>query len=347
MKRRIALFLILALVVGLMAGCAGTTVVNNYYYNNYYGDNEGSNNNTENPTDPTYAGEGALKTGLAVVPKVTVTNASDAENGKAEYDVTFVAVLVDEEGVIADCIIDSLGASVTFDAAGAVTSDVTAALETKNELGDDYGMVAWGGAIAEWYEQADALAQYCVGKTMDEVLNGYSGDADLATSATIYLGGYVQAIAVAVENAKHLGAKAGDELKLATNHSLASSENNAIQLDSDAVALTMKDGVITSCYLDALQGKVSVDETGVATVENTQTKNELGDNYGMVAWGGATYEWYQQAQNFCAYVTGKTPAEVVGISVNESTYPADGTDLATSVTIAIGGFQALIGKAAQ
>lgn len=342
MKKRIALFLALVLMVGWLVGCEGTTVVNNYYYY-YYGDQDGSN-----ATDtPTYTGEGALKTGLAVVAGVTTANASDSENGKAEFDVTFVAVLVDEKGVIADCIIDSLGASVTFDATGALTSDINAAISTKNELGDDYGMVAWGGAVAEWYEQADALARYCVGKTMDQVLTGYSDDADLATSATIYLGGYVQAISAAVENAKYLGAEVGDELKLATQNSLASSADNAAQLDSDAVALTMKDGVITSCYLDALQAKVTMDETGAATVGNTQTKNELGDNYGMVSWGGATYEWYEQAENFCAYVTGKTAAEVAGIAVNEATYPADGTDLATSVTIAIGGFQTLIAKAAQ
>ena len=35
------------------------------------------------------------------------------------------------------------------------------------------------------------------------------------------------------------------------------------------------------------------------------------------------------------------------MSISESTKPADGTDLASSVTIAIGGFQALIAKAMQ
>jgi hypothetical protein len=63
----------------------------------------------------------------------------------------------------------------------------------------------------------------------------------------------------------------------------------------------------------------------------------------MVAWGGAKYEWYQQAANFAAYVTGKTAAQVAGIAVTEGK-PSD-ADLSTSVTIAIGGFQALIAKA--
>ena len=344
MKRFIALFLAMVLMAGMLSGCTGTTVVNNYYYNNYYGDSQGG---ADQETKPQHTPKGGLKTGLAMVTSVKTTDAAADAEGAIEYTVDLVAVLVDDQGVIADCIIDSIGATVKFNATGTITSDVTAAIATKNEQGDDYGMVAWGGAIAEWYEQADALAQYCVGKTIDQVLTGYSEDADLATSATIYLGGYVQAISVAVQNAKDLGAQAGDELKLASMSSLKSSADNAAQLDVDAVAMTMKDDVITSCYLDSLQAKATMDENGVATVGNTKTKNEQGDDYGMVAWGGAKYEWYQQAENFCKYVTGKTAKEVAGISVNESTYPADGTDLATSVTIAIGGFQALIAKAAQ
>jgi len=73
-----------------------------------------------------------------------------------------------------------------------------------------------------------------------------------------------------------------------------------------------------------------------------KTKNELGDDYGMKAWGGAKYEWYEQAASFAKYVTGKTAAEVAGIAVSEGK-PAD-TDLSSSVTISIGGFQALIAK---
>ena len=98
----------------------------------------------------------------------------------------------------------------------------------------------------------------------------------------------------------------------------------------------------------SLQAKVSFDAAGVITsdVSAFATKNEMGENYGMKAWGGAKYEWNEQAASFAAYVTGKTAAEVAGIAVTESTAPAD-ADLAATVTIAIGGFQALIAKAAK
>ena len=355
MKKQIAFSLALVLLVGLLAGCAGTPVV---YYSNCTCP---TGSHTAVPSEPARA-EGTVKTGLAIVTNIGKSVSATAEaEGKAEYDVTLVAVTVDDKGVITDCIIDSIGAAVAFGADGVITSDVAAQIRTKNELGDAYGMKAYGGAAHEWYEQAGALADYAVGKTVEELKagavneSGYAADADLATSATIYLGGYVSAVEAAVANAKHLGAQAGDELKLAslsalTDSASADAENagNA-QLNCDAVALTVSGDTITSCYIDSLQAKVAFDAAGVITSDLSapaQTKNELGENYGMKAWGGATYEWNEQAANFSAYVTGKTPAEVAGIAVNESTKPTD-ADLASSVTIAIGGFQALIAKAAQ
>ena len=105
----------------------------------------------------------------------------------------------------------------------------------------------------------------------------------------------------------------------------------------------------TSCAIDAVQAKVNFDVSGVVTTDLTapvQTKNELGENYGMVAWGGAIAEWDAQAAAFASYITGKTAADVAGIAVDEKTAPTD-ADLTASVTIKIGGFQNLIAKAAQ
>ena len=357
MKKHIALILTLALVVCAFAGCAGTPVV---YYTNCTCPTDGhaaAPEQTTPATDPV-AVEGELKTGLAII-----ANAAESENAvKAKYDVTIAAVTVDANGVIADCVIDSIGTEVAFDATGAVTSDLTAAIPTKTELGDDYGMVAWGGAVAEWYQQADALAQFAIGKTVEELKTGAvdeTGKApagtDLATTATIYLGGYVSAIEAAVANAQNLGAQAGDELKLTVVSDISGSksadaENAGLaQLYTSVAALTMNGDVITSCLLDAVQAKVEFDTTGTITTDLTaaiQTKNELGENYGMVAWGGAIAEWNEQAASFAAYITGKTPADVAGIAVDEKTAPTE-ADLVSSVTIKIGTFQELIAKAAQ
>ena len=352
--KKLTAILSLALSLCLLAGCMGTPVV-------YYCDcpTDGSTD-TDTDTQAPVVGEGALKTGLAIVANAKDSVGATAEtDGEAKYDVTIVAVLVDDNGVIRDCIIDSIGTSVKFNAAGAITSDLSAEILTKNELGDNYGMKAYGGAKYEWYEQAAALANYAVGKTVDELKNGAVGadgkaaDADLASTATIYLGGYVAAIEKAVANAKHLGAQAGDVLKLASISSVGSSadageKDGTAQLDTDVTAITMKDDTITSCFIDSLQAKVNFSATAEITSDLTAfaTKNELGENYGMKAWGGAKYEWNEQTASFASYVTGKTAAEVAGIAVNEKTAPAD-ADLSATVTIAIGGFQALIAKAAK
>ena len=352
--KKLAFLLTLVMTLSLLAGCAGTPVV--YYTECNYCN--GLQQDQAQDQAPEAIVEGAVKTGIAVV-----GNAADSKDAtEAAFDVTIVGVTVDDNGVIQSCIIDSLGAKVAFDASGAITADLSAALATKNELGENYGMKAYGGAKYEWNEQAAALASFAVGKTVDELKNGAvdeSGKApagsDLASTATIYLGGYVAAIEKAVANAQHLGAQGGDELKLAvianvcSSKSAAAEEAGLAQLDCDVAVVTAKDGVITSCYIDSLQAKVNFDAAGVITTDLSapmQTKNELGENYGMVAWAGAIAEWNEQAASFASYVTGKTADEVAGIAVNEKTAPTE-ADLATSVTIAIGGFQALIAKAMQ
>ena len=365
MKKILALILTIAMAAALFTGCAGTTVV--------IGEctcPTGSHDAViEMPTEPAVTEpvleSGALKTGLAVSTDISKSVSATADAaGAAEYDVTLAAVTVDDNGVIRSCVIDSIPATVNFDTTGAITSDLSAVIDTKNEKGENYGMVAWGGAVAEWNEQVAAVAKYAVGKTVDELKNGdidmVSGKAkdgtDLQSSATIYLAGYVYAIEAAVNNAQHLGAQSGDELVLTTLNKISSStaadSENAgnAQLDADIVALTRKDGKITSCHIDSLQAKVAFDATGAITTDLTapvQTKNQLGENYGMVAWGGAKAEWNAQAASFAKYVTGKTADEVAGIAINEATKPDEGTDLASSVTVSVGGFQALIAKAMQ
>ena len=355
MKKALFALIALLLATAMLTGCMGTPVV----VNDCTCPSEGETTPTE-PTAP--VSEGAVKTGLAVITTAADSTSATAEAaGAVKLDSTLVAVTVDDEGIITSCTIDSIPATVNVDATGAITSDLTAAVPTKNELGENYGMVAWGGAIAEWDAQVAALCSYAVGKTVEQLKNGAIDEtgkapegSELASSATIYLGGFVSGIEAAVNNATHLGAEAGDELKLVTLNKLSSSTNataeaaGCVQLDGDIAALTVKDGIITSCIIDSVQAKVNFDTTGTITSDlaaQIPSKNQLGENYGMVAWGGAIAEWNVQAASFASYVTGKTADQVAGIAINEATKPADGSDLASSVTISIGGFQALIAKA--
>ena len=370
MKKSLAILIVCLLTVSLLAGCAGTTVVVKDC-----GNCNGCCNASGKPTTPSTPStpsapsdpvvpptENAAMTGISVITSVSDSfSATATKDGEAKFDATIVAVLVNQNGVIESCLIDSVPATVKFNASGVLTSDLSAAVPTKGELGLDYGMVPGVNATATWENQVAALCRYAEGKTLAELKNGAIDEtgkapagSDLASSATIYLGGLVGGIEKAVNNAQYLGAESGDALKLAIMSKINASKNpdekndGVAQLDTDIAVVTVRDEVITSCIIDSVQAKVTFNTSGTITSDVSTpvlTKNELGENYGMVAWDGAIAEWNVQAAAFASYVVGKTAAQVADIAVNESTKPADGTDLSTSVTIAIGGFQALIAKA--
>ena len=363
--KKFPLFLAIILIVSLLTGCAGTPVV--YYTECTCPANSHVETPVVTPTEAPAADvtltEGALKTGLAISTSVSGSkSAADDADGEAKSDVLMAAVLVDDHGVIQACIIDGISSSITFNAAGEITSDLSVGPQTKNELGDNYGMRVASSIQAEWNEQVAAIAEFAVGKTVEELEKGAVSEtgkapegSDLATSATMYTGSYVDIVKKAVANAQHLGAQSSDTLKMATitgvgDSASATAENagNA-QLNVDVTALTMNGDVITSCYIDAVQAKVAFDAAGAVTSDVTvpvTTKNEQGYDYGMVKIAYAKAEWFEQAASFAAYVTGKTAEEVAGIAITEATKPAE-ADLAATVSISVIGFMNLIVKACQ
>lgn len=299
---------------------------------------------------------GAVKTGLSVIVDLSGSTSAGEEAGAAKSDITLVAVTVDENGVIDDCVIDMISGTINFDGTGKVTTPPDTTFPSKNELGDDYGMKVASGIGKEWFEQAQALADYVTGKTIEEV-KGIAMDettlpteADLVSSVTLHIGGFIAGVENAVNNAQNLGGQKGDTLYLTSTTSAASSKDageadGVAQNYATIAALTMNGDTITSCYIDAVQANVNFDTKGQITSDLSApvlTKNQLGDGYGMKVASSIGKEWYEQAAAFSAYVTGKTPADVAAIAVSEGK-PAD-ADLTASVTLGIGDFQALIAK---
>ena len=300
-----------------------------------------------------------VKTGLSFLTSTTSSKAASAEgDGVAQSEIALVAVTVDDNGVIDSCVIDAVQAKIGFNTKGELTGDLTAPILSKNELGTDYGMGKYSPIGKEWNEQAAALAEYVVGLTLEEVkgititAEGKPEDVDLASSVTIYMGGLLAGIEDAVNKAVHLGAQKGDKLVLNTVTSASGSkaataeEAGLAQAYCTVNVLTLNGDVITSCYLDAVQANVNFDTTGAITGElsaDVASKNVLGDNYGMGKYSSIGADWYQQAANFSAYVTGKTVAEATGIAVSEG--KAADADLLSSVTMSIGDFIELIAKA--
>ncbi len=303
----------------------------------------------------------AAKTGIAIVTGVSGSTAAGEEDGAAKTEATVVAVTVDANGVITGCTIDSLQATINFSKEGKLTTDAaTAAFPTKQELGASYGMAAASAIGKEWNEQVDALAAYCIGKTIDEV-KGMAltesmtpADADLAAGCTIHVTGLIDAIAKAVENAQELGASTTDKVGLAAVTGMSKSKDAAADAEGVAqaystyAAVTVNaEGKITSCIIDAVQANVKFDAAGAITNDiaaAVATKNELGAAYGMAAASAIGKEWNEQAAAFAAYCVGKTADEVSATALDETGLAAD-ADLIASVTIHVGDFMSVVAKA--
>lgn len=187
MKKRVSLLLGLLLTITVAAGCGAA------------GNAQGGNADKGGATG---------KTGMAISTDISSSkDATAAEAGLAQTDVTVAAVTVGSDGKITACVIDSVQAKVMFDGTGKLATDPTAKFPTKQELGDNYGMKKASAIQKEWNEQVNAFADYCIGKTAKEVTGiavtqeGKAAEQDLAASCTIHIVGLQALVAQAAENA--------------------------------------------------------------------------------------------------------------------------------------------------
>ena len=293
----------------------------------------GCDKGPEGTNDDTAA---ALKFGMGVIASYgEVKDASDEGNGSAEAVVDIAAVLVDADGKIVKCVLDCADSKAAFTAEG--VAEAAGEFKTKYELGDDYNMVTYGGAKAEWYAQADAFAKLAEGKTIDEVkalmAEDYKGtDAVVNAGCTIYVSGFVKAIEAAVANAADSNATADSTLKLGvvtsqSNKDASEEADGEIELATTVVATALDaEGKVVVASTDTAAVKFTFDSKGVSTTDTTaevKTKHQLGDGYNMVAYGGAKLEWYAQADAFSKLLEGKNAAEIGALVAEDGKGVAD------------------------
>ena len=254
----------------------------------------------------------------------TTTDATEDNDGSGKVDVTVAAVTVDADGKIAACDLDTASNTVKFTADGKA---VAGEFKTKYEQGASYNMVSYGGANREWFEQADAFEALIVGKTLDEikalVAEGNKGTADVVTAGcTIMINEFVGAIEKAFANLTESAATASSALKLGMNVEQSTADateekdgSNQVETTVFAAAVDANGKVLTAAS-DCVQVKFTFDMTGVSTLDTTKaisSKRELGANYGMVNYGGAAKEWFEQADAFNALCVGKTASEITAL----------------------------------
>ncbi|HAX51981.1 hypothetical protein [Muricomes intestini] len=351
MKKTAALLLCVTLAAGALTACGGNKT------ETAKTEDKKTQDTKEETTD-----EGGAKTGLSVITSLAKSTPASEEDGLAQTDSTVVAVLVDADGKILDCKIDAAQTQISFSKEGKLVSDTAAEFKSKQELGADYGLGKASSIKKEWNEQADAFAEYAVGKTVDEVKGiavseeGVPTDEDLTSSVTIHVGDFVSGIEKAAANAKALGAGSSDKLGLGVTTQIANSKDATADEEGLAEAYSMysaittdADGKITSCYIDASQGDVNFDTKGAITSDlkaEVKAKQELGNDYGMKKASSIGKEWFEQADAFAEYAKGKTASEVGGIAVNDEGLASD-EDLISSVTVHVSPFISVVEKAAE
>ncbi|MBQ6892772.1 MAG: hypothetical protein IJN48_01070 [Clostridia bacterium] len=297
-----------------------------------------------------------------------VSSADGDTNGAGEVVATVAAVLVDTDGKIVKCDIDSADVSVNYTSAGVALAD--GEFKTKAELGADYGMAAYGtdlngdGKVLEWNEQIDALEGIIVGKTIDEVkalvVDGYYGTEEVQTAGcTIGVSDYIMAVEKAVANAAASEATAEDTLKVgvvtvADATDATADAAGSIEIEITVAAAATAGGKVTACATDVAAANFTFDATGVATTDTTAdivTKLEKGADYGMAAYGtdlngdGKVLEWNEQAAAFNAACAGKTATEIAAL-VADGYYAVEDVQTA-GCTMGVADMAAAMVKAAQ
>ena len=279
----------------------------------------------DNGTETETQAEVTLKLGVGTSVAVSATDATDDVKGKGQATVTVAAVLVDENGKIVKAFIDCADNTVEYTVEGkAIAND---SFLTKYEAGSEYGMVAYGGATKEWFEQADAFCGLIAGKTVAEVKalvaeNAKGTEEVLNAGCTIYVSDFAKAVEKAVANAVNCNAIASNTLKLGVTTTQTVTDATEDKAGSNKLETTFfaaavdAEGKVVAAYSDSVEFSFGFDVEGASTFDATKavaTKRDQGDSYGMVAYGGAAKEWNQQAAAFDAACVGKTAQEIQGL----------------------------------
>lgn len=200
-----------------------------------------------------------------------------SKTGTAQVDATVAAVVLDGEGKIVSCRIDCAQSKMDV-ADGAV--DAAKTFKTKMELGDEYGMVAYGNAIAEWDAQTKAFEEFVVGKTAAEVEaletvlknnHNVAVDETLYASCTMDITAFKAAVVKACGEVNSVSFTAAEGFTLGVAAITNAADSTAATAEEDGVvkmytefgaAVVDAEGKILAAVTDATQPKISVSTAG-------------------------------------------------------------------------------------
>ena len=326
MKKIISIVLLLSVLALALVGCA-----NNNSNNNNNNENNNNENNNNAPAESTYTLAVVVDEGLATVSKGGAT-------------VIALALVWDAEGKIVAARLDSVQPKFALNAD---KTDIVAVdrVTTKVELADGYT-----GMSDSWKNEAAAFEAFLVGKTaadiaaLEFVVDG--ADAGLVAGCTMKSSMPVfQALvaeAFAYERAVSFATNETITLGLAINCAVSGNVAEGGKVTADVAGVAFAGDKVAAAMVDSMEGKYTLvigedQKLTVTLKEYKGTKNEQGDAYNMVTYGGAIAEWYVQAQAVANATVGKTASQLDAI---------DATAIA-GCTMYAGGYKAALVLAAS
>lgn len=362
MKKSLSILIATVLSLSLFAGCGSKT--------------EPKKEGEKTPVTDTKKEEaGIAKLGLGLI--TTIGKSKDLgvdKNGKevlpvGQVDTVIVAAGFDKDGKIVKVTIDTAQTKVNYEKDLKIKSDVKAPIKTKVELKEDYKMKGSSKIGKEWYEQIAELEKWMIGKTVEEVKamkvkkvddshTQVPDIAELTSTVTIDVGGYVAALEEAYKNAVEIKEGAvkvglGNEVSMAKSKALGVDKNGkevlpVAQVDTTVAATAFdKDGKVVATIIDVAQTKVNFSKEGKVTSDKTvadvQSKKELKEKYNMKGASKIGKEWFEQAAEFEKWMAGKSIEDIKALKTKKvddnHTQVPDVAELTSSVTIDIGGYR--------
>ncbi len=271
------------------------------------------------------------KLGMGVV-------AAASGEGKATLGGTVATVVMDSDGKIVDCKIDTFDNSVGIEGGKLNADDLTKTFKTKYELGNDYAMKQYSGIQKEWFEQADFFADYVEGLDADGVAalaNTAKDDSVLRSGCTIDVSEFIKAVVAACNDKYAKSFKASDyKLGVAVVSAVAAGDSSDV-VDGEgkvkfsvnvSAAVADKDGKTVAALVDTLEPTVKFDAAGKVTnaADKISTKKELGADYGMKQYSGIGKEWFEQAGAFEDFIAGLDATGINSIALNADKKAEDG-----------------------
>ncbi len=149
-----------------------------------------------------------VELGLGIVSSFDSSSKNaDTEDGSVKLECNIAASATNKSGEVLALAIDTVTPEIKFDKTSTVTNSGSE-VNTKKQIGDNYGMKQYSGIGKEWYEQVAAFEDYAVGLDatgIKSIATGSDGKTTvdmLKAGCTIAVSGIMRAAHRATENAK-------------------------------------------------------------------------------------------------------------------------------------------------